>query len=226
CIVIFPYVDPSAVSGRGCFLDLASAGICHNQCWHCADDAGCLACRYSSSRCVIFVPDRADGFASFFWCSLGSLGRCRCIRPRRTKTFLSDRDSALRSWHNRDVAGECAALHSSRRHDHAPVADSGRNHKLLVQSFAPHFVRDLLHRDSLLCEYILRFGRIDSGRTRVLVAISSFAPTISENTSGVVLGSVGGIATACMSIYQCIKGAFLNAKQWRKARFCMKMHNF
>ena len=111
-----------------------------------------------------------------FSCSLGSLGRCRCIRPRRTKTFLSDRDSALRSWHNRDVAGECAALHSSRRHDHAPVADSGRNHKLLVQSFAPHFVCDLLHRDSLSCEYILRFGRIDSGRTRVLVATSSFAP--------------------------------------------------
>src|SRR5437588_1239683 len=44
------------------------------------------------------------------------------------------------------------------------------------QSFAPHFVCDLLHRDSLSCEYILRFGRIDSGRTRVLVAPSSFAP--------------------------------------------------
>src|SRR5207237_945584 len=74
------------------------------------------------------------------------------------------------------VAGECAALHSSRRHDHAPVADSGRNHESLVQSFAPHFVCDLLHRDFLSCEYILRFGRIDSGRTRVLVATSSFAP--------------------------------------------------
>src|SRR5439155_27146448 len=118
----------------------------------------------------------AVGFTAFFWWWLGLLGRGRCIRPPSTKTFLCARDSALPSRHNPDVAGECAALHSSRRHDHAPVADSGRNHGSLVQSLAPHLVCDLLHRDSLSCEYILRFGRIDSGRTRVLVATSSFAP--------------------------------------------------
>jgi len=197
---ILPNVDPSASSGRGCFLDRASAGICHNQCWHCADDAGCLACRYSSSGCVIFVPDRADGFAAFFGVRSGRWGDADVsVREERKRFYpIAIPLSALGTI----VMWLANAPRSILRGGMITLLF------LIAAAIMNHWSKVSLHTlFATYCTVILFRVNIFCGSAALILAGLVFwsrlllsRHTISENISGVALGTVGGIATAWMSI--------------------------
>jgi len=199
-LAILPNVDPSASSGRGCFLDRASAGICHNQCWHCADDAGCLACRYSSSGCVIFVPDRANRFASFFGVRSGRWGDADVsVREERKRFYpIAIPLSALGTI----VMWLANAPRSILRGGMITLL------LLIAAAIMNHWSKVSLHTlFATYCTVILFRVNIFCGSAALILAGLVFwsrlllsRHTISENSSGVALGSVGGIATAWVSI--------------------------